>query len=35
MSADTHTLTVVSEEEVLELVLDNLMDTPHPFHLHG
>ncbi|KAG2431659.1 hypothetical protein HYH02_013236 [Chlamydomonas schloesseri] len=35
MDPDTHTVTVASASEVLEVVFDNLSDNPHNMHLHG
>lgn len=35
MDPDTHTVTVTSTSEVLEVIFDNLSDNPHNMHMHG
>ncbi|KAG2426893.1 hypothetical protein HXX76_012680 [Chlamydomonas incerta] len=35
MDPDTHTATVMSTSEVLEVIFDNLSDNPHNMHMHG
>ena len=33
--ADSQLITTVNEQHVVQMVIDNLDDGDHPFHLHG